>query len=255
MRAVFAIASTTFREAIRDRVLGSLFFVAALILGVSLAAEEITIGDQAKVIRGLALGCIDLSASVMAMFLGVGLVWKEIERRTLHTIASKPVSRGAFVCGKYLGLVATLAALVVGMLVLYLVLVGTYLGRPHASIFAFVALLAVELLLLTAWATLFSTFAGPITATVFTISVFVIGHLADDVQRLGTETASPVLGTAARILYWALPNFQVLDVQPQAAHQVAVPLDHVLRAGGYGLGYTVLVLLVAVLLFQRRDLH
>jgi Cu-processing system permease protein len=255
VRAVLAIGAATFREAIRDRVLASLFFVAALILGVSLAAEEITIGDQAKVIRGLALGGISLSASVMAMFLGVSLVWRELEQRTIHTIASKPVSRTAFVVGKYLGLVATLAALVTGMFVLYLILVGMDLGWPHPSLVAFAVLLAVDLALLTAWATLFSTFAGPSTATVFTVSVFVIGHLADDVGRFGEQATSPVFRQVARILYWILPNFQVLDVQSQAAHEVAVPLSYVLQAGGYGLGYTALVLLAAAILFERRDLH
>jgi len=255
VNALLAIAATTFREAVRDRVLGSLFFVAALFIGASLAAEEITIGDQAKVIRGLALGCIDLSASVMAMFLGVGLVWKEIERRTVHTVASKPISRTTFVVGKYLGLAATLAAVVAGMFVLYLILVGMRLGAPHPSIVAFAVLLAVDLLLLTAWATLFSTFAGSVTATVFTVSVFLIGHLADDVRRFGDQAATPWLRTTAEVLYWVLPNFQVLDVQAQAAHEVAVPTAHVLGAAGYGLGYAILVLFVATLLFERRDLH
>ncbi|MBN1334529.1 MAG: ABC transporter permease [Deltaproteobacteria bacterium] len=255
MRALVAIAATTFREAIRDRVLASLFFVAALLLGASLAAEEITIGDQAKVIRGLALGGISLSASVMAMFLGVGLVWRELEQRTIQTVATRPISRTTFVLGKYTGLVVTLAALVAGMLLLYLVLIGTHLGTPHPSLAGYAVLLAVDLMLLTAWATFFSTFAGPTMATVFTLSTFVIGHLADDIHRFGEQAATAGVHGVAGVLYWVLPNFQVLDVQAQAAHEVPVPLDHVLRAGGYGLGYTFLVLLAAVLVFERRDLN
>jgi ABC-type transport system involved in multi-copper enzyme maturation permease subunit len=253
MNRIWAIATNTHREAIRDRVLYSLLFFACVMLVASLVTKEITIGDQDKIVRGTALGAISLFSSVIAMFLGVSLVYKELERKTIYTIASKPIPRWMFVLGKYFGLLLTLAVNLGIMAVLYLVLLGTRYGAPDASLAAFLILLFVELMLLTAWATLFSTYSGPTTATAFTLAVFVIGHLADDIWTFGHQAQSVAVRQVAEILYWVLPNFEVMNVQPEATHQLVVTWYRFGTAAGYGLLYTVVVLCAAVLVFQRRD--
>jgi Cu-processing system permease protein len=253
VRRIAAIALNTCREAIRDRVLYSLLFFAALILAASLVTQELTVGDQDKVVRGVAQAAIRLFSSIMAMFLGVGLVWKEIERRTIYLVVSKPTPRWMFLLGKYVGLLLTLAINLGLMVGLYVVLITFQQGFPHPSFWAFVGLLCVHLMLLTAWATFFSSFSGPTTATAFTLSIFVIGNLADDIWTFGQQASTPLVRSTSAVLYWLLPNFEVFNVQPQAAHQVFVAPSYLLEALVYGLGYTAAVLAASIAVFQRRD--
>ena len=253
MNRIWAIAWNTCREAIRDRVLYSILFFAGLVLVLSLMAEEITIGDQEKVVRGVAQGAVSLFSSIIAMFLGVGLVWKELERKTIYTIASKPIPRWMFLVGKYLGLLLTLTMNVGLMMALYFVVLTAQQGLPHPNILAFVVLLLLKLMLLTAWATLFSTYSGPTTATAFTLSIFVIGHVADDIWLFGQQAESPMIRQISAALYWVLPNFEMFNVQAQTTHLLPVSLSYVAQAAAYGLGYTVVVLAAAVAIFQRRD--
>jgi ABC-type transport system involved in multi-copper enzyme maturation permease subunit len=253
MNRIWAIASNTHREAIRDRVLYSLLFFACVMLVASLVTKEITIGDQDKIVRGTALGAISIFSSIIAMFLGVSLVYKELERKTIYTIASKPIPRWMFVLGKYSGLLLTLGVNLLIMLALYLALFAPRFGMPHPSLAAFVVLLFLELMLLTAWATLFSTYSGPTTASAFTLAIFVIGHLADDIWSFGHQAESVAMQQISEILYWMLPNFEVFNVQAEATHEVAVSWARMATSTGYGLAYTAAVLGLAVLVFQRRD--
>ena len=253
MNRIWAIATNTHREAIRDRVLYSLLFFACVMLVASLVTEEISIGDQAKIMRGTAMGAISLFSSVIAMFLGVSLVYKELERKTIYTIASKPIPRWMFVLGKYGGLLLTLGVNLAIMAALYALVLGTRLGMPHPSLLAFLGLLFVELMLLTAWATLFSTYSGPTTASAFTLAVFVIGHLADDIWSFGHQAESPSVQRLSEFLYWALPNFEVFNVQPEATHELAISWTRIATASAYGFAYTAVVLIAAILVFQQRD--
>lgn len=253
MRQLFAIAANTFRESIRDRILYSLVFFALFVLLMSLGVKEITIGDQAKVVRSVALGSIRIFGSVVSIFLGIGLVYKEIERKTIYTIASKPIPRWLFILGKYVGQMGVIAALLALMGTAYVVLIATQQGFPSASVFISWGLLYVELSLLTAWALLFSSYSSPTTAASFSLGVFVIGHLADDIWLFGQQAESQTVRDVAAALYWFLPNFSVFSVHDLAVHNLPVPAGQALAAVAYGLGYTAAVLSLAVVVFNQRD--
>lgn len=253
MRQLFAIAANTFRESIRDRVLYSLLFFAALVLCTSLVMQEITIGDQNKVVRSVGLGAIRMFGSIISMFLGVGLVYKEIEKKTIYTIVSKPIARWMFVLGKYLGLMAVVAAQLGLMALLYTGLMVVQQGAPGQTVFLSWLLLYAELALITAWALLFSTYSAPMTAASFTLAVFVIGHLADDIWRFGQQADSEQVRRVSEILYWFLPNLSVFNIHDLAVHGLPVPAGQVSLALGYGLGYTIAVLALSTLVFSRRD--
>lgn len=255
MRRLWALASNTFREAVRDRVLYSILFFAVGIILLSLALREITIGDQAKVVRSVAQGSIDIFGSIIAMFLGVSLVWKEIERKTIYTILSKPIPRWMFVLGKYAGLMMTLAVEVAILTALYTGVMLAQQGMPPLVLYVSMAMLLAQLGLLTAWATLFSSYSSPTTAAGFTLAVFTIGHLADDIWLFGNQLDNPGLRQVAQVLYWALPNFSVLSLRAQAVHGLDVPWDQAGPALLYGLCYTAAVLGLAMAVFQRRDLR
>ncbi|MCB9760421.1 MAG: ABC transporter permease [Alphaproteobacteria bacterium] len=253
MRQLLAIAANTFRESIRDRILYSLVFFAVLMLFTSLALEEITVGDQDKVVRSVALGAIRLFGSVVSVFLGIGLVYKEIERKTIYTIASKPIPRWLFVVGKYAGLMAVIAVLIGLMGAIYLVLITVQQGFPGGGVFLSWGMLYVELALLTAWAILFSSYSSPITASSFSLAVFVIGHLADDLWLFGQQAESETVRKLSEVIYWVLPNFSVFNIHGLVIHDLPIPAGQVLGALGYGVGYTAAVLAVACMVFNTRD--
>lgn len=253
MMRLSAIALNTVREAIRDKALHSILFFAALLLLVSLAMKEISIGDTEKVVRGVAMGGISMTGGIIAIFLGVGLVYKEIERKTVYTLASKPIPRWQLLLGKYLGLWLTLVIEVVILGVMYTIIVGSQQGLPSMGIYTALGLLMMELTLVTAWATLFSTFASPMTASAYSLCIYLIGHFTDDLAQFGEASKDPSFKQLASILYRVLPNLEVFNVRAAAIHGIAVPAGEVAWAVAYGLGYTALVLVVAMLVFERRD--
>jgi ABC-type transport system involved in multi-copper enzyme maturation permease subunit len=253
VRPLLAVATNTFREAVRDKVLHSILFFAGLLLLVSLGMREITIGDQAKVVRGVAMGGISLMGAIIAIFLGVGLVWKEIEKKTIYTLASKPIPRWTLLLGKYVGLWITLAAEVAALTAMYAVIVGSQQGIPDPQVFLAMAMLMGELTLLCAWATLFSTFSAPTTASAYSLCIYFIGHFADDLRHFGEKSDSPAFRELALGLYRVLPNLEVFNIRAEAVHGIAVPASEVAWAAAYGAGYTAAVLAVAMWVFERRD--
>lgn len=253
MTRVWVIATNTFREAVRDRALHSILFFAVILLFVSLALKEVSIGDTDKVVRGVALGGISLIAAIIAVFLGVGLVYKEIEKKTIYTLASKPLPRWQLLLGKYVGLWLTMAAEVVLLGVFYTVIVGAQQGLPGGGVYLSLGLLMFELTLLTAWATLFSTFAAPMTASAFTICIYLVGHLADDLALFAQRADEGPFKTMLEGLYRVVPNLEMFNVRTEAVHGIVVPAAEVAWTAAYGLGYTAAVLAVAMLIFQKRD--
>ena len=255
MSVVWTLALNTFREAVRDRVLHSMLFFAVVTVCASLVLKDITLGDQDKIVRSIAEGGIDLFASLIGMFLGISIIWKELEKKTVYTILSKPMSRWQFILGKYVGLNLTIwieMALLSGM---YVVLMLFQQDVPSPIFFVSMGLLVVELMLLTAWATLFSTYSAPTTASAFTISIFIMGHLADDLWLLGSKSDSVFLEQVVHFIYWVVPNFELLSIRELSVHEREIPWVQVWSAAGYGIVYSVVVLLLAVMLFNRKDIR
>ena len=250
---IYAVASNTFREAVRDKVLYSILFFAAILLLASLGMREVALGDRDKVVRGVGLGGISVIGAIIAVFLGVGLVWKEIERKTIYTLASKPLPRWQILLGKYLGLWITLAVEVAILTGLYTVIIGYQQGMPWAGVYLSMAMLMLELTLVTACATLFSTFASPTSASAYTLCVYVIGHFADDLYRFGQASDDAGFRALTMGLYRIVPNLGMFNVRTEAVHHVVVPGSEVLWATAYALGYTTVVLGIAMMVFERRD--
>ena len=253
MKMLWALATNTFREAVRDRVLYSILFFAVGVLALSLVVEDITIGDQAKVVRSVAQGSVDVFGAIIAMFLGVSVIHKELERKTVYTVLSRPLPRWRFVFGKYVGLMLTLVVEIAVLVFVYSLFMLSRNDLPDGTFMVSMGMLVAELALLTAWATLFSAYSAPTTAAAFTLAVFVIGHLADDIWLYGNQAESESVRSVARALYWMLPNFEVFSIRDAAVHKLAVPWDRVCTGLLYGFGYTAAVLGAAVAVFQNKD--
>jgi ABC-type transport system involved in multi-copper enzyme maturation permease subunit len=255
-RRIAAIARNTFREAVRDRVLYNLVLfvvllsVSAIFLGAASASQD------AKIIVDLGLGAMLLFGAFIAIFVGVGLVWKEIERRTLYAIFAKPVGRGEFLLGKYLGLCLTLAVNVLVMgagvtLVLLYVVRGT--TPLLAALWPTVGLIYLELTVLTAVALLFSSFSSPVFSAFASLAVFVIGHFTADLKGFAALLdAAPARGLLLT-LYYALPNLSTFSLITPAAHGQAPPADYLAASLAYAVAWDAALLAAAAWLFARRD--
>jgi Cu-processing system permease protein len=250
------IAANTFREAVRDRVLYNLVFFALLMVGSAPLFGVISIGVEKNFMVNLGLAAIVLFGVVIAIFVGTGLVAKEIEKRTLYTLLARPVARCEFLTGKYLGLAATLGVNTAAMAVGFFAAVA-YVGRgltaADANLLAALYLIGLQLLVITAVALLFSSFSTPIFSAAFTFAIFVIGNFVDDMRGFAGLTAGPE-GWLIRGLSYLVPNFGAMNVVGLVAHGQAVPPGLLLADTANALCYTVAALAAAILIFERRDL-
>ena len=186
LRLVFAIARNAFREAVRDRVLYNLVIFVLLLTATAISIGELSGGQERKIIADLGLSAILLFGVFIAIFVGVGLVYKEIERRTVYSIFSKPVGRGQFLVGKYLGLCLTLLVNVIVMgagVSLALAYVSRGWDPLILSIWPAIFLIYLELMILTAVALLFSAFSSPALSALLTFLIFIIGHFSADSEE------------------------------------------------------------------------
>ena len=256
-RRVVAIARNAFREAVRDRVLYNLVVFVLLLIAGAIFLGEISAGQEAKIIVDLGLSAILLFGVFIAIFVGVGLVYKEIERRTLYAILSKPIGRGEFLLGKYLGLCLTLLVNVAIMgvgLSLALLYVKRGWDPLVVRIWPAILLIYLELMILTGVAMLFSAFSSPALSALLTFFVFVIGHFSADLKTLATTMGSAPSRLVFAGLYYLLPNFANYNAITAAAHGQVMDGRAIAAGAGYGLAYVAVLLAATTLIFSRRNL-
>ena len=251
------VAINTFREAVRDRVLYNLIFFALVMIGAAILVGQISIGIERLVIVNLGLSAISLFGLVMAIFIGVGLVSKEIEKRTLHSLLAKPIRRWEFLVGKYEGLLLTLTVNTAFM-TLGLATALFYVGRPFvrtdASIVVAVYFILLALALVTALALFFSSFSTPMLSALYTLAIYVTGIFAKDIRDFGDLTHSPLLKAFTRVIYYAIPNFHNFNAIAAAAYGERIPFSLVAQNTLYAACYVTLLLLASSAIFSSRDL-
>jgi ABC-type transport system involved in multi-copper enzyme maturation permease subunit len=253
---IAAIARNAFREAVRDRVLYNLVLFVLLLTGASIFIGELSGGQERKVIVDLGLSAMLLFGVFIAIFVGVGLVYKEIERRTIYAVFSKPVGRGEFLVGKYLGLCLTLLVNVVVMGVgvsLALLYVSHGWDPLIPTIWPAVLLIYMELMLLTAVALLFSSFSSPALSALLTFMVFIIGHFSADLKSLAVSLGSTSARYLITGLYYLLPNLANYSFITPAAHGRTPSAEFVFATALYALVYIAVILAAATLVFSRRN--
>lgn len=250
---IWAISFNTFREAIRDKILYSLLFFALLMMGSSLLVGKLTLGEYSKIIKDVGLASISLFGVLIAIFVGIQLVSREIDRRTIYTVLSKPLHRWEFIAGKYGGLALTLLLEITIMTLGFLGMVYYVSEQVAWGLVPAIGLIYLELLLLTAFAVLFSCFTTPTLSGLFTLSVYIIGHLTVDIRRFGKDAESEILRQASEWAWYILPNLENFNIKNEAVHGVALLPGQLEFAVAYGVIYTALVLTAASAIFQRRD--
>ncbi|MFQ5456059.1 MAG: ABC transporter permease [Nitrospirota bacterium] len=250
---VFAIAINTFKEAIRNKILFTIIFFALLMMGASIILNNVTIGQQAKIIKDMGLASINIFGILIAIFVGIGLVYKEIDKKTIYTIISKPIHRYEFLIGKYLGLVITLITELIFMTMVFFLIILIYENGIQFNLLSAIFLILIELMVVTSVGIFFSSFSTPILSGLFTLSFYIIGHLTSDLKALGKISENRFTKNITEILYYIIPNLENFNIKADVVYQLPVSSGYILWAAIYGMIYITLILFLSVLIFQWRD--
>jgi ABC-type transport system involved in multi-copper enzyme maturation permease subunit len=253
---ITAIAYNTFRESVRDKILIGVLLFSTLFIISSIATVNLTIGQWMRLTTDVGLSSIALFGTVLSVFLGISLVSKEIERKTVYTIVSKPVRRHEFLLGKYLGCVLTIFVNTVIMLaVLYAVLayLSRYENNPYMGIFQAWLLMMVEFMLITAVAVFFSTFSTPSLSAMFTIGIWIIGHLLADLRYWGSRSESWIVALLVKAAYFFIPQLDLLNMRSRVTYHIPIGWDYMGWVTAYAGMYIALILVVSSAAFSRRD--
>jgi len=255
-KRIGVIALHTFKESVRDKILYNLIVFALLLIAASILFGQISVGVEQIILVNLSLSAISVIGLVMAIFIGIGLVSKEIDQRTIHNILSKPVRRSEFIIGKYCGLLLTLTVNTSIMAAGFYVTVFSQkhtLGRDDLAALEAVYLILLELALVTGIALLFSCLSTPVLSAVFTFALFVIGNFLGDMRDFGDQSSAPGIRALTHALYYLLPNFSDFNVISRAAHNELVAPVLLVANSLYALLYGAVLISGAVLIFEERE--
>lgn len=253
---LIAIARNTFRETVRDRVLYAfLVFAFFLTLGATVLGS-LSVGQDLRMLEDLGLATISVIGGVIAIFVGTNLVYKEIDRRTIYLILTKPIPRWQFVTGKFVGLslcilvvTAAMGAFLLGVISL---MSPTHVVNPlliHALVLVY-----LELLLIIALATFFSTFATPIMSLVFTLALWFIGHMGQSLKDLGKLSSDSSVSRFFDFIYWLLPDLaKMTQVRGELMYGRQLDPQLWLYFAAYIVGYIVLLITLATVVTERRE--
>lgn len=256
-RRILVIAKNVFAEAIRDRVLYSILFFGLLLVGSLQILPEVAAATEDKMFLDVGLGAMTVLGLLVAVFVGTGLISKEIEKRTVYILVAKPISYSELILGKHLGLSAVLAVLVAAMMVLFLGICGLS-KTPYPSLAALAiagVFLVIQLSLITAVAIVFGVLTRSLLATLLTFGVYLMGNLSQDMVRLNQLVNNPSFSRMTDGIYLIFPDLSRLDLKNLAVYGMAALPDGqtMLQNAGYGLVYTIGLLAIAIGIFSRRE--
>ncbi|MEO0070914.1 MAG: ABC transporter permease subunit [candidate division WOR-3 bacterium] len=253
LQRIYGMALNTFREAIRDRILIALIVIAIVVMGTAKLVQPVAMGEAEKIIKDLGLSAITLFCVLIAILIGGRIVYREVEKRTIYLILARPVRRGEFILGKYIGLIVVLILSLMVMTVgFYAVLLITRVPITFNLLWA-VVMTAFELILLTAVAVLFSTFVTPVGSAVFTFMIYFIGHSTHLLKHLAVMTPLPLIKFISLFLYFILPNLNNFNIRGDVVYGVPLNPQAMVFSALYSLLYTFTLLLIAVIVFDRKD--
>ncbi len=266
MNAIISVAGGVFRESVRDRVFYNLVLFSVLLVAASILIGQLTAGQDVKIIKDLGLAATSLFGLFIAVFVGINLVSKEVDRRSVYPLLAKPVRRAEFILGKYAGLLLTLLAnMVVMTIAIYAVLY--FLSRDFApgvqaawdapamdpALLKALLLIYCNLAVITAVALFFSTYSSPMLSAVFTLGVYVAGQFNADLKRFDLIVDSPAAVAVAKACYYVLPDFAKFDVKLAVVHGIPVSASYLASTAAYAAFYVAALLFGAILIFSRRD--
>ena len=268
LRRIALVGWHVFKESVRDRVLYGIAVFGVLLVGASFAIGQITAGQDLKIIKDLGLATIELAGVLMTIFIGVGLVAREIDRRSIFALLAKPLPRWEFIVGKYFGLVLTVTVNIWAMAAAFYLMLGwVHLVSPASLRVAWeapaldpqlalqVVLFTAELALLTAIALFFSTFSSSaLISVVFTVGCYVLGLASADLRGFSDLVDVPrLVSQVVTTVGWLVPAFSGFDVKNAVVHGHPVKIGLVLSMLLYAAVYSVTLVGASIAVFSRRE--
>ena len=271
MRATWLVAKATFHEAWRRRFLNAILIFAILIIGSSWSLAYLQPGAELKMLIDIGLGSIRFFGMLIAIFLGVRLITDEIEKRTIHTLLAKPVTRGQFVIGKFLGgcmtVFSNIALMGIAFYIVFAIKAPQFRNLSpeegpvyqmefmYANIAKAIGLCFLEMAVLVGIAVIASTILSWIMAAIFSFFLYFTGQMADFFRELGSPDRGG--GTLSQIvfsvLYRILPHFEIFDMRESILKDNYVPWDLLAKVGAQAIVYIVILLLIGYLVFNRKE--
>jgi Cu-processing system permease protein len=253
MTRTLAVARNTFREAIRDRIYLAIFGFAAILLGATQVLSPLALGEGGRITRDFGLSSLVILSLLVTVLVGTGLVHKEIERRTIMTLLSKPLGRGEFIVGKFLGLLWTLTVIFAAMLAMLLGVLYARDGQLDVPVLSAACLSLGELVVITGMAIFFSTCASPTLSGLFTFGAYVAGHFSQDLMRFANQAPTFLMKIVPTAAYYLFPNLELFNARGPAVHGIVPEPSRFLFGILYAAAYTGAILAAAVLVFRRRE--
>jgi Cu-processing system permease protein len=263
---ILHVAVHVFKESVRDRVLYNVVLFAALLMAASFLIGQLSAGQDLKIVKDVGLAAISVFGLFIAIFIGIGLVSKEVEKRSIYALLAKPVRRHELIAGKFAGLALTLAINVAIMTAVYFVILAYYgWTEPEAyrrvweapaadpRLLIAIFLIYLQLLVVTAIALFFSTFASPLLAAAFSFGLWVAGHFSEDLKTFDQVVDAPAASALGKVLYYMLPNLSAFDVKSLVVHGQPVPAGLTAINTASAAAYIGVLLIGAALIFSRRD--
>ena len=254
MRAILSVASVTFRESIRNRTVLAVLLAAIGFICSALLLAAMALDQRERVIKDWGLFCVSFFGVLLAILIGVNLVSKELKRKTLYVVLSRPVHRFQYVIGKYLGMGLTLLAEIGALSAALFVLLAIEGVAPGGLIFKSLCASLIEVLFVAALAIFFASFSSPYLSGFFTLALFVVGRSLPALNTLADRVDAPLPHLLLKLVYYVLPDFSLFNMSTRAVHGLAIPAGEVLLVACYGIGYLVLLLFLSCLIFSRRDI-
>jgi len=248
-----SIIQNTFKETIRDKILYNLLIFAIGLIIVSVIVSQWSLGQEVKILKDFGLSVMSFFGLLMAIFIGIGLVHKEIEKKTIYPILSKPLSRVNFLLGKYFGLLFTLFInFIIMVVVLYLTL---YLFENSFDLLLLKGILLIyfEMCLIIAFSTLFSTFSTPTLSAVYSIMIYITGHLSKEALLITQSKENLSLNSIMQVVYYIIPNLENFNIKTEVVHHLNVSYEKIFLSIMYGILYSAVILFIGVLIFRKRD--
>ncbi|TAF08193.1 MAG: ABC transporter permease [Nostocales cyanobacterium] len=252
----FVMAKNVFQEVIRDRILYIIGFYAIILAVANRAIFEFAATTQDKIFLDFGLAVMNVIGLIIAVFIGTGLVNKEIEKRTILMLIAKPISRSEFITSKYLGLSGVLGVIIAAMTTIYLVFLQlAKISYPISSILIAVLFVFLQLSLITAVAVTLGIFTSSLIATALTFAVYLMGNITKDLVALGRLSQNPGVESITQGLYLLLPDLSRLDLKNDAVYGLqAIPDTMTLISNaGYGLLYSFMLLAIAIFIFLKKE--
>ncbi len=251
---VVAIALNTFWEAVRDRILYAILIFALLMLAGSTILVTLSVGGEAKIIKDLGLSAMSLFGILILLIVGVNLIYREMEGKTIYTLLTKPISRTEYLLGKYGGILLLLIVNALAMAIITEALIVLIQGRPFFPLFYGVFFILLEQFLLSAFILLFLVFTTPFLSIFLTLCLFIVGHTTTEVKIIMEKSKNWVARSLFDLFYYIFPNLDIFEIKRQIVHNILPSSNTILLSSLYGLAYIIFILIVSTEVFKRREL-